>query len=267
MHVPYLFKEPFELKPLIISVPHCGTEIPEAIRAKMNPTLTKTLPDTDWFVHELYAFGPMIGATLLHAHFSRYVVDLNRPRHGGKLYHDGRQESGLIPTHSFQGEALYAQGEPTDEEKEQRLQQYYDPYHTVLAERIDFLKQRFKHVLLLEAHSIMRFVPRLYPNPLPDLMLGSADGQSADPKLVDVAHKALTHEGRYTVNLNHPFKGGFITRHYGRPQDGIHALQLEMAQDIYMAPDGSLDKNKAGYLIGTLESYVSNLLAHLEAMP
>ena len=266
MQPSYFIKEPFELKPLIISIPHCGTAIPDRIRSQLNPLLAQNLPDTDWFVHDLYSFGPRLGATLLYAHYSRYVVDLNRPRQGGKLYQDGRQESGLIPTHSFQGEPLYGPQAPDTADCEKRLEEFYDPYHLVLAERIDFLRQRFNHVLLIEGHSIARYVPRLYPKSLPDLMLGSSDGHSADPKLVEIALRSLQQIHHFSVSLNEPFKGGFITRHYGRPHEGIHALQLEMSQDLYLDSKGMLDKKKAGPLIATLELYITNLLQCIEAM-
>jgi N-formylglutamate deformylase len=217
--------------PIVVSVPHCGTGLPPEIAARLVET---KLPDTDWFVDELYEFAPRLGITLIRARFSRYVIDLNRDPAGAKLYADGRQETELVPTRSFAGAALYRGAKPDDAEIAKRRQLYYDPYHAEVKAQLEGLRSTFPHVLLWEAHSILRHVPTIRKEPFPDLMLGDRKGETAAAALSAAALGALRRGERWTVAQNDPFMGGYLTRTFGRPATGTHAIQLEMSQDIYM---------------------------------
>lgn len=220
--------------PLLISIPHVGTQIPDDLRDRYTPEAL-TVVDTDWHLDTLYAFGKALGATFLTARYSRYVIDLNRPENDVSLY-PGKITTGLCPTETFRGEPLYQPGaEPDAAEKARRVQTYWKPYHDCLIEELARLRTKHQNVLLWEGHSIASVLPRLFEGKLPDLNLANADGASAarevEAALVTVADGAP----EFTSVMNGRFKGGFITRHYGAPQNGIHAVQLEMCQSTYMS--------------------------------
>jgi N-formylglutamate deformylase len=219
--------------PLIVSAPHTGTEVPPELAARFASDAIRTLPDTDWHLHRLYDFVPELGATLLAARASRYVVDLNRPADGHALY-PGRAETGLVPTTTFAGAPIYRAGEePTPEEIAARVARHWQPYHAMLRTLIDDRIARFGHALLFEAHSIVSEVPRFSAERLPGFMLGDVDGTSCDPALADAVFEVLRASG-ISASRNLPFKGGHITRAYGRPAARVHALQLEMSQRLYL---------------------------------
>ena len=248
--------------PIIISAPHVGTELPLHVKDILNPELALQLPDTDWFVDKLYDFSKDIGAVLIRARYSRYVIDLNRPVEGPSLYTDARRQTEFIPSTSFSGIPLYPEGYVLDdEEKKKRIELYYKPYYEELHAHINRALSLFGRVLLWDGHSIIRQVPSIQAEPFPDLMLGDRDGQTADPKLIEIALTNLR-SSYYSVTHNAPFKGGQITRYHGGFKKGVHAMQLEMSQDIYMT-DGMLDSNKTSVLKPLLQK---TLLALAEGM-
>lgn len=249
--------------PLLVSIPHTGTEIPPWLRPRLASEPIVALPDTDWHLHDLYDFVPELGATTVYARYTRYVVDLNRPRSQAKLY-PGKVETELVPTKTFAGDAIYRAGEePTPDEVEDRVQRYWQPYHTRLAAELEALQREFGYALLFDAHSIVGYVPRLHPEPLPDLMLGDVDGTTCAAALSDAVLAAQTDRG-YRALRNFRFKGGFITRGYGQPAHGVHALQLEMSQRIYMdeRPGAPLDAARTNRLRPILRA---SLQAFLDA--
>lgn len=219
--------------PLIISIPHLGTQIPEALRAHYTD-VALTVADTDWHLDRLYAFAKELGATILGARMSRYVIDLNRPPNDESLY-PGQTTTSLCPTETFRGEPVYRDGyTPDAAEKQRRVQTYWQPYHDALAAELKRLRGVHANVLLWEAHSIASVLPRLFDNKLPDLNLGTQDGRTAHAQVQARAEEAAAASG-FTWIANGRFKGGYITRHFGAPQDGIHAIQLEMCQSTYMS--------------------------------
>lgn len=225
--------------PILISIPHCGTEIPGHLGIKTN-----TCPDTDWFLEHLYDFAPKIGIGIIHAQFARYVVDLNRNPSSVPLYNDGRILTDAIPTTRFDGAPLY-DTPPTKEQKQERIKQYFTPYHNALAQKLEELRAQFGWALLFDAHSIKRHVPTIQKNPFPDLILGSNDRTSASSKLIETTWNVLKHS-KYSCTHNTPFKGGYVTRSFGAPHNNIHALQLEMSQDLYMNEENhSWEESKA----------------------
>jgi len=219
--------------PLLLSLPHDGTAIPDAIAARMTET-GRGVPDTDWQVSRLYGFAAAVGASILRPVYSRYVVDLNRPPDGAALY-PGAPNTGLCPTASFAGESLYQTGaEPDPDEIEARRARYWQPYHKQLRETLAALRARHGFALLWDAHSIRSRVSRLFPGRLPDLNLGTYHGASCAAALEQALAEVLAAVPEYTHVINGRFSGGYITRHYGDPDAGIHAVQLEQAQITYM---------------------------------
>lgn len=253
--------------PVLISCPHTGTEIPKDLAQGMTAAGRAT-PDTDWRVHELYDFAPAAGITLIRARYSRFVVDLNRDPEGKKLYADGRAETGLVPFKTFGQHAIYEAGaEPAAPQIAARVKAYYDPYHAEVAALLAALKaEHGGPVLFYEAHSIKRYVPSIQEDEFPDLMLGDQQGRTAAARLAAVALVRLADAG-YDVSHNAPFMGGYLTRKFGKPETGVHALQLEMSQDVYLddedSPAPRLDPDKIARLQPVLRT---TLIALAEAL-
>lgn len=244
--------------PLLISMPHSATHLPPPLAARMT-TAALDLPDTDWFVPELYAFCADLGASVIRATHSRYVVDLNRPPDGAPLY-PGRRETALCPMETFAGEPIYRPDDaPSRAEIEERLHHYWQPYHRRLAAAIDALVLRHGRCLLWDAHSILSSVPGLFAGRLPDLNVGTADGSSCSPAIQDRIVAELSAQERFTYVVDGRFKGGYITRHYGNPQSHVDAVQLEIAQAAYMfeSPTPTFD----AALAEPLSSLLRRLLA------
>jgi N-formylglutamate amidohydrolase len=221
--------------PIILSVPHCGTAFPEDVKKEYDQERIQSPDDTDWFVHRLYDFVPAMGITMIHAVYSRWVIDLNRDPLSKPLYTDGRIITGLCPTTDFLGNPLYrySRTEVSQEEIDRRLTRYYYPYHEKINALLQERKNVFGKVLLWDCHSIREYVKTIQLEKFPDLILGDADETSADASLIDAALKTLNSDS-YEVKHNHPFKGGYITRHFGKPSQKVHALQLEMTKVNYM---------------------------------
>ena len=218
--------------PLLISIPHLGTIIPADCQAGLTD-IAAIKQDTDWHLDQLYGFAVAMGASVIRAKVSRYVIDLNRPPSGESLY-PGQTTTGLCPVDTFRGEPLHQGGAAPDaSEQSRRLATYWQPYHLQIRTELDRIKAQHGAALLWDAHSIASVLPRLFDGQLPDLNFGTADGRSCAPSLIPaVADVAAT--GPYSLVVNGRFKGGHITRHYGAPQDGVHAIQLEMSQLLYM---------------------------------
>lgn len=219
--------------PLLVSLPHDGSAIPDAVAARMTP-LARTAPDTDWHVARLYAFASELGASVLIPSYSRYVVDLNRPPDDVSLY-PGRNTTGLCPVVQFSGEPIYLEGaQPAPEDIEARIDSYWRPYHAALAGELQRLHNQHGRVVLWEGHSIRGECPFLFEGRLPDLNLGTASGASCSPALQTRLEHVLAAQPHCDWVANGRFKGGYITRHYGAPANGIDAVQLEISQRTYM---------------------------------
>lgn len=252
--------------PLLISIPHLGTELPAEFAGQMSDT-APVKQDTDWHLDRLYGFAAGLGASVLQARVSRYVIDLNRPPSGESLY-PGQTTTGLCPTETFRGETLYgAHPQPDAAQQADRLTRYWWPYHDALRAELDRLKAQHGAVLLWDAHSIASVLPRLFEGKLPDLNFGTADGRSCAPAILDsvVAQVGAT---RFSHVVNGRFKGGYITRHYGSPADRVHAIQLEMGQDLYMREDTPFNylEHKATSVQPLLQKMLLQGLASLAAV-
>lgn len=239
MNEPYFLIEPTAGRvPIILSSPHSGVEFPGELKAHFRPETAAQPDDTDWFVHDLYNFAPGLGIAVIRARYSRWVIDLNRDPHSKPLYNDGRIITELVPKTDFFGNRIYADEKflPDDAEIERRLKNYYQPYYRKIENLLAARLNEFGKVLLWDAHSIRRFVPTIRREPFPDLILGDNDGKSAALEIIEMALNDLK-AGKYGVNHNAPFKGGQITRFFGKPATRVHAVQLEMAKDNYMNDD------------------------------
>ncbi len=219
--------------PLLISMPHLGTAIPAELHGTYVPRALAT-EDTDWHLDRLYDFVADLGASVLKPHVSRYVIDLNRPPDDAPMY-PGASNTELCPTRFFNGDPLYQPGaEPDPAERLRRRDAYWQPYHQALATELQRLQALHGHVLLWDAHSIRSQIPWLFEGRLPGLNLGTANGASADVTIADALVQACAGQTAVSHVLNGRFKGGYITRRYGAPAQGVHAVQLEMCQDLYM---------------------------------
>ena len=252
--------------PLLISAPHAGTYLPEELAARLTPP-GRALVDTDWDVDRLYPFAAELGAGVLRARWSRYVVDVNRDPSGVTLYR-GARTTALCPTETFEGEPLYRPGEePGLDEIAVRRALCFDPYHDALQEELRRIKAAHGFALLLDAHSIRSPLPLLFEGELPDLNIGTNGGRSCDRDLGD-AVAAVAAASPYSHVVDGRFKGGYITRRYGNPAHGVHAIQLELNQRTYLA-DGSRtrwDEAKAAGLSTVVRAACAALLQSSPAL-
>jgi N-formylglutamate deformylase len=227
---PYTFHR--GTRPLLLSMPHAGTYVPPAIAACLTDE-ARQVPDTDWHLPILYDFATELGASVLVATHSRYVIDLNRPPDNASLY-PGQDTTGLCPVDTFDATPLHLDGQqPCEADVAARRDAIWYPYHRKLEVELARLRAAHGKTALWDAHSIRSVLPRFFEGKLPDLNFGTANGASCDPALAESILNIGKASG-FTVALNGRYKGGYITRQYGKPEQGIHAIQLEMAQCVYM---------------------------------
>lgn len=227
----WLTVEPREA-PLIVSFPHTGTTLPADIEARcVSPWLARK--DADWWIDQLYAFAREMGATIVHTAMSRTVIDVNRAPSGVSLY-PGQNTTELVPTTTFDGEPLWQRGAAPDAaEIERRRALYFEPYHAALAQQIARLRARHGTVVLYDCHSIRSVIPRLFPGELPVMNIGTNDGAACDLELAEPI-AAIASASRFSAVVNGRFKGGYITRTFGNPAQGVHAVQMELACRGYL---------------------------------
>ena len=221
------------LAPLLVSMPHIGTQIPAGLHPAFVPRALG-VEDTDWHLDSLYDFLPELGASVIKPVMSRYVIDLNRPPDDTPMY-PGVANTELCPTRFFTNEPLYAEGQaPSAQERETRRQAYWLPYHSALAAELARIQSVHGFALLWDAHSIRAEMPWLFEGRLPDLNIGTHNGASADAAITQAVADVCAGQGVYSHVVNARFKGGYITRHYGDPAHGIHAIQMEKCRHVYM---------------------------------
>ena len=247
--------------PIIVSVPHAGTDVPEDLHVSLL-SLELARHDADFFVDQLYEFAAELGATIVRTAISRTVIDVNRDPSGQSLY-PGQATTGLCPETSFEGTSLYKPGmEPDDAEVARRRACFFDPFHEALSAQISRLRRRHSRIVLYDAHSILSQVPRLFEGELPQFNIGSFDGRSCAPSLTEGVAAACS---GYATAVNGRFKGAWITRHYGDPENGVHAIQMELAMRGYLDETGPWppvwDKARAERLQPVLRDVLSACLA------
>lgn len=247
--------------PLLISLPHDGTAVPDDIAARLTDS-ARRVPDTDWHVSKLYDFAREIGASVIVPKYSRYVIDLNRPPDDVSLY-PGQNTTGLCPHVQFSGEPVYRDGQDPDEaEVAERVERYWRPYHRALAGELQRIHAQHGRAGLWEGHSIKGVVPFLFEGRLPDLNLGTAGGTSCSAALQSRLESVLESQDRHDFVVNGRFKGGYITRQYGDPTQNIQAVQLEISQRIYMDEETfEWDEAKAARTQQVLKDLLQQMLA------
>lgn len=233
--------------PLLISFPHVGTLIPADQQHRYTERALQ-VEDTDWYLDRLYAFAAELGATLLVPSHSRYLIDLNRGSDNLPMY-PGRNNTELCPTRHFTGDAIYRDGAAPDEaEIRRRVAVYWQPYHDALATQLAAIRARHGHAVLFDAHSIQSTLPWLFEGTLPHMNLGTVEGTSCAPSLRDALAAEFAAQPEFSHVVDGRFKGGHITRQFGRPAEGVHAVQLEMCWRAYMdeSPARWNDERAAG---------------------
>jgi N-formylglutamate deformylase len=219
-------------QPLVVSLPHTGLTIPPDIASRLT-SLWLARKDADWWIELLYDFACSLGATVIRTDISRTVIDVNRDPSGASLY-PGQATTGLCPETTFDGEPLYLAGNGVSaDEIADRSLLYFDPYHRALTSEIARLRTRHQAVVVYDCHSIRSQIPRLFDGQLPNFNIGTNDGASCERALAE-AVEAICDRSPFTCVTNGRFKGGYITRHYGRPDQSVHAIQMELACRGYM---------------------------------
>jgi len=246
--------------PVILGFPHTGTDVPASIRERLNDN-GRILADTDWHIHDLYE-GLLPDATTVRATFHRYVIDANRDPAGVSLY-PGQNTTGLVPETDFDGQPIWKEGEgPTEADIAERLRAFHAPYHAALAAEIARVKAIHGVAVLYDCHSIRSHIPFLFEGRLPDFNIGTDTGKTCAPEIEQVTAEIAAAAEGYSHILNGRFKGGWTTRHYGRPEQGVHAIQMELAQSTHLAteaPPFALDKAKADRLRRPLKTILERI--------
>jgi N-formylglutamate deformylase len=265
MSDPFYIIEPKGKKvPIIISVPHCGIEIPDEVKDNYLESQLGKLDDADWFVHDLYNFASEMGITIIHAKYHRWLIDLNRDVKSQPLYNDGRLITGLCSTTDFFGNLIYkAAKEPTQQEIDRRLKTYFWPYYKKVEELLEERKNEFGKVLLWDAHSIRKNVPTIQKEDFPDMILGNNNEVTATANIIKTAFDTLN-QSNFQVNHNTPFKGGHITRFFGKPENNVNALQLEMNKILYMDDsETKFDEKRANIMRSVLKPVFEKLIVEM----
>jgi N-formylglutamate deformylase len=248
--------------PLVVALPHAGTDLVDVEGAFRSSEVARR--DADWWVDRLYGFAGDLGATVVRTGVSRSVIDVNRDPSGASLY-PGMATTELCPTTTFDGEPLYPGDEPDEAEIARRRERWFDPYHAALAGEIDRLRARHGRVVVYDAHSIRSHVPRLFEGELPLFNIGTFDGVSCSAELAE-AVRAVCVGSSHVVDGR--FKGGWTTRHYGAPERGIHAIQMELAMRGYLDEGAGwppvFDAGRAAGTIAVLREVLGGCLRFAE---
>jgi N-formylglutamate deformylase len=253
--------------PLLVSMPHLGTDIPADLRDRY-VARALGVEDTDWHLDRLYDWLAGMDASIIRPRWSRYVVDLNRPPDDQPMY-PGASNTELCPTRFFSGDPLYRPGcEPDEAERRRRLETYWRPYHDALRGELDRIRARHGFALLWDAHSIRSCIPWLFEGELPGLNIGTANEASADEAITRAVANAAARHAQVTHAVNGRFKGGYITRHYGRPKQHVHAVQLEMCQNLYMGENApfAYDEERAAAIQPVVREMLLAALVTCEAL-
>ena len=245
--------------PIVLGQPHVGTHVPHEIFVRLNPR-GQGMDDTDWHIDRLYD-GLLPGATLVRAHIHRYAIDANRDPAGASLY-PGRNTTALCPTTDFEGHPIWLCGqEPSEDEILARRVAFHAPYHDSLRQELEQVKARHGTAILYDCHSIRSEISFLFEGVLPVFSIGTNGGDSCAPRIEEMVADTCLAAPHYDTVLNGRFKGGWATRHYGKPGTGIHAVQMELAQRSYMdeAIPWSYRQDRADRLRPVLADVLSGL--------
>jgi N-formylglutamate deformylase len=244
--------------PIVLGQPHTGTYVPANILAQLNDNGRK-LTDTDWHIDQLYD-GLLDGVTTVTANFHRYVIDANRDPQGESLY-PGQNTTTLVPLTDFDGADIWATP-PTANDIAQRRVDFHAPYHAALWAELTRVRDLHGVAILYDCHSIRSGIPYLFEGTLPDFNIGTNLATTCARVLETAIYGLCRADDTYTTVLNGRFKGGWTTRQYGRPETGIHAIQMELAQSTYLTtqtPPWSYDITKATRLRRPLSRLLGKL--------
>ncbi|MCT4371232.1 N-formylglutamate deformylase [Yangia mangrovi] len=247
--------------PIVLGLPHTGTYLPDEIFDNLTPR-GKELSDTDWHIHRLYE-GLLPGATMVRATFHRYVIDANRPPDGASLY-PGQNTTGLVPLTDFDGTPIWLE-QPDEAEIAARRDAFHAPYHAALMAEMERVRAKHGVAILYDCHSIRSHIPFLFEGKLPAFNIGTGKGTTCDPSIEAATAEVCAAAEGYTSVLNGRFTGGWTTRHYGRPEEGFHAIQMELAQDTHLESElapYAYDEGKAA----KLRAHLAELLQRIEAL-
>ncbi len=246
--------------PIVLGLPHTGTFLPNDIWQRLNPR-GQELADTDWHIHRLYE-GLLDDVTTVRATFHRYVIDANRDPSGASLY-PGQNTTGLIPLTDFDGNDIW-QAAPSPEETVARQAEFHQAYHAALEEELARVRAIHGHVILYDCHSIRSEIPFLFDGTLPDFNIGDNDGVTCSNVITNTVASVCDAATGYSTVINGRFKGGWTTRHYGRPETGVHAIQMELAQSTYMQERApwTWDESKAQ----SVRVHLKNILEQLNRL-
>ena len=245
--------------PLVLGLPHGGTHIPEDCLARLNDT-GREMADTDWHIDRLYA-GLLADVSSVWTPVHRYVIDANRDPGGESLY-PGQNTTGLCPLTDFDGNGIYLEGrEPDQGEIDRRIKAYHAPYHAALRAELQRVHAIHGFAILYDCHSIRSEIPFLFAGRLPDFNIGTNMGRTCAPEIESAVAAICEKAEGYDAIVNGRFKGGWTTRHYGRPSLGFHAIQMELAQSTYMLERApwSYDTDRADRLRPHLASILNFL--------
>ncbi len=246
--------------PVILGLPHTGTNVPDDIRARLDDN-GLLLADTDWHIERLYD-GLLDNVTTVRATFHRYCIDANRDPAGASLY-PGQNTTSLIPETDFDGVSIWKDGQaPTEADTADRIARFHKPYHDALAAEIARVKAIHGVAVLYDCHSIRSHIPFLFEGKLPDFNIGTDMGRTCDPAIEAAAVEIAGSAQGYSSILNGRFKGGWTTRHYGRPETGVHAIQMELAQSTHLATEAvpfNYDETKAARLRAPLKAILERI--------
>jgi len=243
--------------PILISVPHDGTVIPDDIAQNMHDFALKT-PDRDLFVAQLFSFAKDFDISLLKTNISRYVIDMNRPADNASLY-PGQPVTELCPTTSFDNQEIYV-NKPDAQEIQRRTDNYWQPYHQIITDKLAVIKEQHGFAILIDAHSIKSHVARFFDGQLPDINIGTNSGASCSDEYSDKFEAVLKAQKDYSYVFNGRFKGGYITRNYGKPDENIHAIQIELSQINY------LDESNNRFMVEKAEKLKTLLIRMVNAL-
>ena len=256
--VPYDFIEGHS--PLLVSMPHSGLKLTPTVANTLTPEAL-ALPDTDWYIPQLYDFLEAMGVSVIKANYSRYVIDINRPEDNKPLY--AGKTTGLFPHILFNEKSMFKPGAVADKAHQHAcIENIWRPYHQQLAAALTRIKQKFGYAILFDAHSIPAQVPMIFEGTLPDFNMGTNGGVASAPKLLQAAEQTISGTA-YTQVSNGRFKGGYITRSHGQPSHHVHAFQLELSQATYMqdAVGYALDDKKCAQLKPQLKALIEALVS------
>ncbi|WP_397543112.1 N-formylglutamate deformylase [Roseovarius salis] len=246
--------------PIVLGMPHTGTWLPQDVRRNLNER-GRALADTDWNIHKLYD-GLLAGVTVVRATFHRYLIDANRDPSGASLY-PGQNTTGLVPLTDFEGHEIW-NTPPTDADIDDRKQAFHAPYHAALHDELSRVRYLHGVAVLYDCHSIRSRIPFLFEGTLPDFNIGTDNGKTCAREVAETVEEVCRAAEAYGTVVNGRFTGGWTTRHYGRPDEGWHAIQMELAQSTYMeqAPPWPYLHDRAD----AIRPHLAEILARLDAL-